>query len=184
LINDILDIERIESGRMKFDNKAIDLIPVMKQAIQFNTAYADQFGVKFKMTESITEAIVCADGDRLMQVLTNLLSNAAKFSPRDSTVELSVARQKQSFKVSITDHGPGISKEFRKRIFQRFAQSDTSKTRKKGGTGLGLNISKAIVENLNGKIGYKTKENIGSTFFFTLPEWKEMTEKENNDYRR
>jgi signal transduction histidine kinase len=182
LINDILDIEKIRSDRMVFDNKAIDLIPIIKQAIRLNSAYGDQFGVEFQLINSIAEGIVFADGDRLMQVLTNLLSNAAKFSPRNSTVDISVSRQRHALKISVTDHGPGISKAFRKRIFQRFSQGDASTTRKKGGTGLGLSINKAIVEKMNGKIGYKTKLNVGTTFFFTLPEWKDKPEKATNEY--
>jgi signal transduction histidine kinase len=179
LINDILDIEKAESGKMVFDNKGIDLIPIIKQAIQFNTAYSDQYGVRLQITDSIPEAWVFADSDRLMQVLTNLLSNAAKFSPSEGTVEISVTRRNHYFKIAITDHGSGIPKEFRKRIFQRFAQGDASTTRKKGGTGLGLSICKAIVEKLNGKIGYISKENMGTTFFFTLPEWIDKKEKGN-----
>jgi PAS domain S-box-containing protein len=179
LINDILDIEKAESGKMVFDNKVIDLIPIIKQAIQFNTAYSDQYGVRLQITDSIPEAWVFADSDRLMQVLTNLLSNAAKFSPSEGTVEISVTRRSHFFKIAITDHGSGIPKEFRKRIFQRFAQGDASTTRKKGGTGLGLSISKAIIEKLNGKIGYISKENMGTTFFFTLPEWIDKKEKSN-----
>jgi PAS domain S-box-containing protein len=177
LINDILDVEKAESGKMIFDNKVIDLIPIIKQAIQFNSAYSDQYGVKLQITDSIPEALVFADSDRLMQVLTNLLSNAAKFSPAEGTVEISITRRSHNIKIEITDHGSGIPKDFRKRIFQRFAQGDASTTRKKGGTGLGLSICKAIVEKLNGKIGYTSKENMGTTFFFTLPEWIDKKEK-------
>jgi PAS domain S-box-containing protein len=178
LINDILDVEKAESGKIIFDNKVIDLVPIIKQAIQFNSAYSDQYGVRLQITDFLPEAWVFADSDRLIQVLTNLLSNAAKFSPNDSMVEISLTRRNHFFKIAITDHGSGIPKEFRKRIFQRFAQGDASTTRKKGGTGLGLSISKAIIEKLNGKMGYTSKENLRTTFFFTLPEWKEKIERD------
>jgi PAS domain S-box-containing protein len=183
LINDILDIEKIRSDRMVFDNQPIDLIPLIKQAIRLNSAYGDQFGVKFQMIDSIDKGFVFADSARLMQVLTNLLSNAAKFSPNNGIVDISVTQKRNLIKVSVIDHGPGITKAFRKRIFQRFSQGDSSTTRNKGGTGLGLSINKAIVEKLNGKIGYETKIDQGTTFFFTLREWKEKKEKKatNND---
>jgi len=104
--------------------------------------------------------------------LTNLLSNAAKFSPTGDTVQVEVTSRNETVRVSISDHGPGISDEFRKNIFQKFAQADASTTRQKGGTGLGLSISKAIVERHNGQIGFDTQPGEGTTFYFELPELK------------
>lgn len=107
-----------------------------------------------------------------MQVLTNLLSNAAKFSPAHDRVTISVTRHGAKIRIAISDRGPGIPEEFRSRIFQKFAQADSSDTRGKGGTGLGLSIVKAIVEQHDGEIGFHTGPNTGTTFHVDLQEWK------------
>ncbi len=107
-------------------------------------------------------------------MVTNLLSNAMKFSPAGGTVEVHVLRGGLGVRVEVRDRGPGIPEEFRNRIFQKFSQADSSDTRQKGGTGLGLNISRAIVERLGGSIGFDTEAGTGTTFYFELPEWKEL----------
>lgn len=173
LVNDILDIDKIESGKMEFDLKPIELIPLVEQAIEVNRAYAEQFGVSYTMHTDLLKGKVYADSDRLMQVMANLLSNATKFSPRDSTVLVSITQHNTKLRVSITDTGPGIPDEFRSRIFQKFAQADSSDTRQKGGSGLGLSITRAIIEKHNGIISFDTKIGEGTTFFFELPEWQE-----------
>ena len=109
------------------------------------------------------------DRDRLIQVITNLLSNAAKFSPRGGTIQLNVQAESDSARITIRDEGPGIGEEFRKRIFQKFAQADSSDARVKGGTGLGLSIAKTIVERLGGAIGFDSVAGKGATFYITLP---------------
>ncbi len=173
LINDILDIEKIESGKMAFNLQPLELMPLVEQAIAANQAYGEQFGVKFTLENTLVGVKVNADSDRLMQVLTNLLSNAAKFSPPNYTVVISVARHKRAIRVAIADRGCGIPPGFRNRIFQKFAQADSSDSRQKGGTGLGLSICKAIVEKHHGQIGFATETNAGTTFYFDLPEWYE-----------
>lgn len=171
LINDILDVEKIESGRIDFNLQALELTPLLTQAIATHQTYGEQFQVQFVLTEAVP-CQVKADPDRLMQVLANLLSNAAKFSPAGSTVEVSaqyLTIDPPWVRVAVRDHGPGIPPEFMSRIFQKFAQADSSNTRQKGGTGLGLSISKAIVERLGGRIGFETAPNEGTTFYFDLP---------------
>ena len=111
---------------------------------------------------------VHADPERLTQVLTNLLSNAAKFSPEGAAVTVSAQQHGSWIRVSVTDRGPGIPVEFRSRIFQKFAQADASDGRQKGGTGLGLSICKAILDNLGGRIGYDSEPGHGATFYFEL----------------
>jgi len=170
LINDILDLQKIESGKMAFKFKIMDVIPLVEQSVENNKAYADQYGVNFEINQYGEDLKVFGDLDRLMQVVTNLLSNAAKFSPQGSTVQISVARHDGSIRVAVTDNGPGIPVEFRHRIFEKFSQSDASDTKVKGGTGLGLSISKLIIEKHGGRIDYLTKEDIGTTFYFELPE--------------
>ena len=172
LINDILDIEKIESGKMIFNVEPMELMPLLEQAIEANRTYGEQLGVRFALEEPLPGVLVRADADRLTQVMTNLLSNAAKFSPRGQTVSVSLARHGDAIRVAVRDRGPGIPQEFRDRIFQKFAQADSSDTRQKGGTGLGLSISKAIVERLGGQIGFDTAAGAGTTFYFDLSEWR------------
>jgi PAS domain S-box-containing protein len=173
LINNILDIEKIEAGKIEFKMKPVDPVPLVQQAIEANQAYADKFGVRFVLNEPLPEARVCADADRLTQVVTNFLSNAAKFSPPNGTVTLSITRSEGSVRVAVTDQGSGIPEAFRGQIFQKFAQADSSDQRQKGGTGLGLSICKSIIEKHGGRIGFESEPNVATTFYFELPEYAE-----------
>jgi PAS domain S-box-containing protein len=173
LINDILDIEKIESGRMAFGQKVVDLGALVDQAVEANRPYGREFGVTYVLTNDAPGARVEADPDRLIQALTNLLSNAAKFSPPDSAVHVTVRRAGAAMRIEVRDHGRGIPEAFRPRLFQKFAQADASDTRRRGGTGLGLSITKAIVEKLGGSIGYETHVVHGTLFYLDLPEWFE-----------
>lgn len=176
LINDILDLEKIESGSLDFDFKPLDLAALAGQALAANEGYAHQHGVTLRpgsMPEGA--AVVRADEHRLMQVFSNLLSNAIKYSPPGGEVVLSVARRDSRLRVAVTDHGRGIPAEFRSRIFQRFAQADSSDTREKGGTGLGLSVTKAIIERHEGTIDYVSEPDVATEFFFELPGWQETT---------
>jgi len=177
LVDDILDLQKIESGAMAFHLHPLEMRPLLAQAIEANHAYANGLGVRLELLEAPTETRVYADPDRLMQVMTNLLSNAAKFSPPGETVSVQWSRRAGMVRVSVTDRGPGISEEFKERIFQRFAQADASSTREKGGTGLGLSITKAIVERLGGTIGFEARPDVGTTFYFELPEWREKVQR-------
>ncbi|MCF2971670.1 PAS domain S-box protein [Synechococcus sp. Nb3U1] len=188
LINDILDIEKIESGKMHFDIHPVELMALLQQAIEANRAYAAQFEVDLVLEPTLrsttgiplTAVQVNVDPNRLMQVMNNLLSNAAKFSPAGQTVRVWVEQVQEGIRVCVQDRGPGIPEAFRSRIFQKFAQADSSDTRQKGGTGLGLSISKAIVERFGGTIGFESNPaqeareptQQGTTFYFTLPGWQ------------
>ena len=176
LINDILDLEKIESGRLDFAFEALDLVAVVHQAIATNEGYGHQHGVALRLTDTPESAMVWADEHRLLQVFANLISNAVKYSPANGAVEISVCRRDDRFRVSVRDAGQGIPAEFASRIFRRFAQADASDTRQKGGTGLGLSITKAIVERHSGSIDYTSAEDAGTEFFFDLPEWHEVIE--------
>jgi PAS domain S-box-containing protein len=173
LINDILDSEKIESGKMRFELQPADLVPVMEQALAANEGFAAQHRVQLVLRTHSAPLRVLIDTDRMIQVVTNLLSNAIKFSPAEGEVTVVLRRSEGRVRVEISDKGPGIPEEFRKRIFQKFSQADSSDTRQKGGTGLGLNISRAIVESMDGNIGFSTESQAGTTFFFDLPEWRE-----------
>jgi PAS domain S-box-containing protein len=171
LINDILDIDKIESGRVPFHLRPVELMALVQEAIETNRPYAERFGVQLVLEQALPGAKAQADPDRLIQVLANLLSNAAKFSPPGERVLVRIARAEGYVGVSVTDRGPGIPEGFRDRIFQKFAQADTSDARAKGGTGLGLSISKAIIERLGGHIGFETESGKGTSFYFKLPEY-------------
>ena len=171
LINDILDIEKIESGQLVFNSKALDLMTLIEQAVKANESYAEQYRTRLGVTAALPGASVVGDHDRIIQVLTNLISNACKFSPPGSTVDIALTRADGYLRIAVIDHGPGIPEEFKARIFQRFSQADSTDTKQKGGTGLGLSISKAIVERLGGTIGFESEPDKGTSFFFTLPEW-------------
>jgi signal transduction histidine kinase len=154
---------------MEFRMKPLEIAALVERSIETNRSYGDQFGVRFALEKPDGELRVQGDPDRLHQVLANLLSNAAKFSPKGGTVEVAVRRTDGSVRLAVRDHGPGIPEEFRKRIFQRFAQADSSDTRQKGGTGLGLSICKAIVERHQGIVGFDPAAGGGTVFWFELP---------------
>jgi len=173
LINDILDSEKIESGKMQFELQPQELLPLLQQTLADNEGFAAQHQVKLALHAPRQPLKALVDSDRLLQVMTNLLSNAIKFSPVQGTVLVLLGRHAGRVRVEVSDNGPGIPEEFRQRIFQKFSQADSSDTRQKGGTGLGLAISKAIVERMDGSLGFTSKVDVGTTFFFELPEWRE-----------
>jgi PAS domain S-box-containing protein len=169
LVNDILDIEKLASGDLEFDFQSLDLSNLVADAVESNKGFADEHSATFVFSEVIPDVMVLGDSSRLSQVIANLLSNAAKFSPKGGNVEISVAQKNGVARVSVADHGPGIPADFIDQIFERFTQADSSVTREIGGTGLGLNISKSIIERHGGTIDFVTEVDVGSIFFFTLP---------------
>ena len=146
-----------------------DLVPLVESAIVHNEAFAAQYGIRFAFEKHAGRASVIADPDRLEQVMANLLSNAAKFSPAGGLVRIAVFEGNAGPVISVADEGPGIPRDFRGRIFERFAQADSSDTRQKGGSGLGLAIVKAIVTRHGGRVWFETEEGVGTTFFFSIP---------------
>jgi PAS domain S-box-containing protein len=170
LVNDLLDMDKLNAGKMHFELKAQAIVPIVLQSMEANAAYAAQYHVKFSLDNTVRDDLrVTVDAQRLQQVLANFLSNACKFSPRDSTIVLRVEDIHNTVRVSVIDCGPGISEDFRGRIFQKFSQADSSDTRQKGGTGLGLAICKEIIERMGGKIGYTSEPGSGAQFYFDLP---------------
>ncbi len=169
LINDILDMEKIEAGKMDFRRDNVELSALVRQAVADNLGFAETYDVTFRVVEDVPEARVIADAGRLMQVMANLLSNAAKFSDPGSDIDISLAQTADVYRVSVTDRGTGIQDEHKEHIFEKFSQGDSSDTRQKGGTGLGLSICKAIIESHDGTIDFDSTLGHGSTFYFDIP---------------
>lgn len=168
LINDILDIQKLQSGNLTLNTQAVDVAAMVQQAIEMNQPFADKFQVTLK-TGQITPCHMLADPERAMQVLVNLLSNAAKFTRVGSEVEVSTTVSDGYVVCSVRDQGEGIPDEFKSRIFQKFSQADSASTRKREGTGLGLHITQQIVQAMQGNIWFETQAGVGTTFRFRLP---------------
>jgi PAS domain S-box-containing protein len=169
LINDLLDIEKIESGKLTLVPEVLRIDELVREALVLNKAFGERFRVRFQLVGAIPGHAVNADRKRLLQVMTNLLSNAAKFSPEGGAVDVSVEERGPHVRVGVHDRGPGIPDNFRGRIFSRFAQADSTAARQKSGTGLGLAISRRLVEMMDGRIGFDAREGGGTTFWFELP---------------
>ncbi len=169
LIDDLLDLQRLTLTRMRFVFSRQELTPMVEHAVDINRTFAQQYNVAFRLESRVDPMLVRVDRDRFVQIMTNLLSNAAKFSSPNSEVRIAIENVEFGVRISVQDNGPGIPLEFQSRIFQRFAQVDSSDSRRKGGTGLGLNISKSLIEAMNGRIGFYSDLGSGSTFYVELP---------------
>ncbi len=169
LINDMLDISRIESGRIHFKVQPLALDDVIEGAVDTFKAVLQQTGRTIRVSVPEELPPVAADPDRVGQVLINYISNALKYSPNGGEVTVSARQFGDFVRISVRDHGLGISREDQKRLFTKFYRVDSALTRDIGGTGLGLSICKSIIELLGGEIGVKSRSGQGSTFWFTLP---------------
>jgi CheY-like chemotaxis protein/anti-sigma regulatory factor (Ser/Thr protein kinase) len=165
----------MEAGRVVFDFKRVEVRSLVERAIEATWGYAEGQGVRIRLEDGCAAGDVRADSDRLSQVVANLLSNAIKFSPTDSEVVVAIENEADLVKISVRDHGHGISAEFKPRVFERFAQADATNARKKGGTGLGLSIVKQIVDRLAGTVGFSEAPGGGTIFHVELPRWKHPT---------
>jgi PAS domain S-box-containing protein len=174
LINDILDIEKIESGKVAFALQPVELRALAEQAIEGNRGFAESFGVTVRLDPTSAEAVVRVDPDRMVQVITNLLSNAVKFSPRGEEVLVALENKGGRICLTVSDHGPGIPAEYTARIFEKFVQVDATDARRRGGTGLGLSIVKQIMLRLGGDISMRPAAGGGSVFCVELPCWEQL----------
>ncbi len=167
LINDLLDTEKLEAGKLSMTYKDVDLSAVVERSVETIQGFAEEHDVK--VTVSNKPIKVLGDSDRLIQVMVNLLSNAIKYSEEDGTVEVNIEEDGQECVVIVVDHGAGIPKGFEDKIFQRYEQAPAADGKRRGGTGLGLPICKAIVEQHGGNIGVRQTAGGGSTFWFRIP---------------
>lgn len=169
LINDILDISKLESEEMPFNIQNIKLVSLLRHAISNNQAYAEKYGVRFVLTDCPENLFLPMDGDRMMQVLSNLMSNSAKFSRPESNIEIEARLQNDNVRIIVRDQGAGIPEEFQARIFEKFTQAKQDSKREISGTGLGLYISKSIVEKHGGRLSFKSASGEGTEFYIDLP---------------
>jgi PAS domain S-box-containing protein len=168
LVNDILDLERIESGKDSLEKQKCNSAELIQQAIDTARSMADEQGIKLEIQAQSEEFL--GDRDRLVQALINLISNAIKFSPINSKVKISAKLAQNQVLFAVKDKGRGIPDDKLETIFERFQQVDSSDSRKKGGTGLGLAICRHIVEQHQGKIWVESVYGQGSTFYFSIPQ--------------
>jgi len=169
IINDILDLEKLEAGKMQYNFGICDISALVAEAVEINKSYAEKFKIRLAFDESKQHANVKVDNNRLTQVLSNLISNAIKFSSSKGTVNISITQNAESVRVSVKNRGVGIPEQHQSKIFQKFSQVDSSDSRGKGGTGLGLSISKTIIEKMGGNIGFVSVPNEITEFYFDLP---------------
>ena len=176
LVNDLLDMEKLNAGSMSHDTKPENLADIMVLATEQLETYASQWEVDLEVAMAQGDQYILTDKLRLTQVLTNLLSNACKFAYPGTKVCLTSEVLPTFIKVSVSNLGNGISKEFRGQIFQPFSQADNSDTRQRGGTGLGLNISRHLIEAMGGEIGFQSEPGKETVFWFTCPlaDWEEV----------
>ncbi len=168
LINDILDIRKLEAGMLELHITDIDIEDLVNRTKESLNSFAHEANVTLR-TDVQAKNSIQADKDRITQVLTNLVSNAVKFSPENAEVLIQVVRKGGNLRFSIIDHGPGISISNQDKLFKMFQQVDSSDSRPKGGTGLGLAISKTLILQHGGTIGVDSKPDEGATFWFELP---------------
>lgn len=169
LINDILDMQKIEAGKLEFSISDVNLMEAIEKSVADNLSYAKQYHVNIELGNKIENVIVKIDPLRLAQIMSNLLSNAAKFSTKNSSVFIHCNIEGQLAKISVVDTGVGIPEEYFDKIFHKFSQNDASATKEKGGTGLGLAISKEMIESMGGSIDFTSTLGKGSSFNIYIP---------------
>jgi len=170
LVNDFLDLQKYESGKLHMSKQICELRPIVDKAIKNNKIYADQFGVTFLLNDKTDGVKVNCDAVRMEQVLANLLSNAAKYGATNDVIEVQVSNPDSSMvRVSVIDHGEGIAPHILEKVFEKFVMARTGKSGKVRSSGLGLSISKAIIEEHNGRIDFESRPGEGATFYFNLP---------------
>jgi len=169
LVNDILDTEKLDSGAIELQMRPLDVAELVKQSVKLYAGYGEEFDVRFRIGETEPDLQIMADEARLLQVMANLLSNAAKFSPKDGTVTVSATRTEKGARIQVSDNGSGIPVDMRQTVFDKFVRGDNIDARNSGGAGLGLYITRSIVEAHQGTIEFETENGVGTAFFILLP---------------
>lgn len=174
LVNAILDMEKLESGKVVFVLKRVDVRSLVEQAIETSRSLMNGSGIRLRFCADDPPADIRADPHWVVQIVTNLLSNAIKFSPAGEEVVVSLEQRGGTVRISVRDHGPGVPESFRPFIFNKFAQADNADNRQEGGPGLGLSIVRAIVEKLGGSVGFGDAPGGGAIFHVDLPGWEQV----------
>ncbi len=169
LVDDLLDMEKLVSGRISMNLENAPVLQVIEESVERLKPYAMESGVAVTVADDFTPVNSVIDPSRLGQAFTNLLSNAIKFSPDNGEIQITCNIEDGSLRIRVTDQGPGIPDSFRPRIFQKFAQADSSDTRGKRGTGLGLAITKEIMSQMGGDVGFESEEGLGASFWLKVP---------------
>jgi two-component system sensor kinase FixL len=170
LINDLLDMNKLLSNNIELNYSEFDAVKLVQKTMTENQYIAEKHNVKFQIIRAENDCNIFADPARTQQVLTHLLSNAAKFSHAHTTVDISITKHNNLINILVADHGAGIAPEFKTNIFSLFTQGDSSSTRQKDGSGIGLSISKELIEKMSGKIGFSSSPGQGSSFYVELPQ--------------
>ena len=168
IVNDILDLKKIDAGQMKFLFQCCDARALLEKAIEANQGFADGCGVGIRLEARLDSIDIYVDPDRFIQVITNLLSNALKFSSPGGAVVVVLEQRGTDVRIAVRDHGPGIPAEFKPRVFETFAQADGG-SRRKGASGLGLSIARKIITRMQGQIGFDDAPGGGTIFHVDLP---------------
>jgi signal transduction histidine kinase len=169
LVNELLDMRKFELGKMEYHFKKINLIKLIHEVITLNTSFASEYGSKIIFNTDLESVIVNADENRLIQVLTNLISNAVKYGKSKDMINITCTLQNNVVRVSVIDHGIGIPMPEQKNIFDKFSRGSSTRASAISGTGLGLSICKNIIEDHGGEISFSSSPNMGSTFYFKIP---------------
>ena len=168
LVDDLLDMDELRAGEMRFELRDQALAPVLESAIEANRTYSGDHPITLEVTHEARSLRAAVDGERLLQVLANLLSNAIKFSPPRAPIVVSLALSGRRARISVRDHGPGVPESFQPYLFDKFTQAASGTTRLKGGSGLGLAIVRKLVTRMGGKVGYEAAQDGGALFFIEL----------------
>lgn len=170
LVNDFLDLQKMEAGKLEINKSVCELKPILDKALTNNQLYAEEFGVKFWLNDTTPGVKVNCDAVRLEQVMANLLSNAAKYGAQNDVIEVLVTSEvPDRVRVSVIDHGGGIPEHIQDKVFEKFIMARSEKSAKVRSSGLGLSISKAIIEEHGGIIDFETRVKEGTTFYFEIP---------------
>lgn len=170
LIEDLIDVNKLEAGTVRFQSQVIDIQEPIVSALKTIATIAGDKQIELRSELLDSEAYAFIDPQRLRQVLINLLSNAVKFSPRSTAVTVGLARNNDRLEISIRDQGPGIPEDFQPRVFEKFARDATVEASGTDGFGLGLCISKGLVEQMSGSISFETDATSGTVFRVAFPE--------------
>jgi signal transduction histidine kinase len=169
ILNDILDLQKIVDGGMTFVAEEVDAVELVHEAIAASAVFLQRFDLQIKVTGADVPVLMHSDPNRIIQVLGNLLTNAAKFSHAHGIITISVTQSPDTVTIGVRDEGAGIPTGEQTKIFERFADMSNSDRQKKGGSGLGLSICKAIVEKLGGSIGFESTQGVGTEFHISIP---------------